>query len=98
VSGRRGKKGGKGGKKNLAMKSKARTAPTSLAPPVGEEQLQMNKRINGINGYEPKIKVEDKLDEGQLNRLAAGVPVDSARETGVRSSFPYAYTLCLMGI
>lgn len=44
----------------------------------------MNGRINGINGHEPKVKVEDKLDEGQLNRLAAGVPVDAARETGVR--------------
>ena len=43
----------------------------------------MNKRINGINGREPKIKVEDRLDEGQLNRLAAGVPVDLTRETGV---------------
>lgn len=39
----------------------------------------MSKRINGINGREPKIKVEDRLDEGQLNRLAAGVPVDFTR-------------------
>ncbi|KXN91016.1 hypothetical protein AN958_03083 [Leucoagaricus sp. SymC.cos] len=85
VSGRRSGKSRKGGKKNSAMKKKAHTAPTSLAPPVGDEQAQMNKRINGINGHEPKIKVEDKLDEGQLNRLAAGVPVDAARETGVRS-------------
>jgi hypothetical protein len=43
----------------------------------------MNKRINGINGHKHKIKVEDKLDESQLSRLAAGVPVDSAREMGV---------------
>lgn len=65
------------------MKKKAHIAPTSLAPPVGEEQALMNGKINGINGHEAKIKVEDKLDEGQLNRLAAGVPVDAMRENGV---------------
>ncbi|KAF9452713.1 hypothetical protein P691DRAFT_721093 [Macrolepiota fuliginosa MF-IS2] len=79
---RRSGKSGKGGKKNPAMKKKAHTAPTSLAPPIGDEQAQMNGRINGMNGREPKVKVEDKLDEGQLNRLAAGVPVDATRETG----------------
>ncbi len=65
------------------MKKKAHIAPASLAPPVGEEQALMNGKINGINGHEAKIKVEDKLDESQLNRLAAGVPVDATRETGV---------------
>lgn len=70
------------------MKKKAHTAPTSLAPPVGDEQARMNRQVNGINGHEPKIKVEDKLDEGQLNRLAAGVPVDAARETGVCTYHP----------
>ena len=80
---RRSGKGRKGGKKNAALKKKAHTAPASLAPPVGDEQIQMNKRINGINGRESKIKVEDRLDEGQLNRLAAGVPVGFTRETGV---------------
>lgn len=76
-------KSAKGGKNNPAMKKKAHIAPTSLAPPVGEEQALMNRKINGINGHEAKIKVEDKLDESQLKRLAAGVPVDAARETGV---------------
>ena len=39
----------------------------------------MNGRANGINGYEMKVKVEDKLDENQLSRLATGVTVDAGR-------------------
>ncbi|TFK44364.1 Bromodomain-containing protein [Crucibulum laeve] len=74
--------GKRSGKKAPGKKSKkAHTAPTSLAPPVGEKQAQMNGKIN-TNGYETKVKVEDKMDEGQLTRLAAGVTVDS----GARSS------------
>lgn len=34
--------------------------------------------MNGqIMHGEPRIKVEDKMDEGQLNRLATGVTVDT---------------------
>ncbi|CAA7261715.1 unnamed protein product [Cyclocybe aegerita] len=33
-------------------------------------------RKNGINGHDSRVKLEDKMDEGQLSRLAAGVPVD----------------------
>lgn len=80
---RRSGKSGKGGKKNPALSKKAHTAPTSLAPPTGNEQARMNRQPNGINGYDLKIKVEDRIDEGQLNRLAAGVPVDATRETTV---------------
>jgi histone acetyltransferase len=47
----------------------------------------MNRQANGVNGYDLKIKVEDRIDEGQLNRLAAGVPVDATRETTVRIFF-----------
>ncbi|KAI1794092.1 hypothetical protein LXA43DRAFT_997618 [Ganoderma leucocontextum] len=34
--------------------------------------------VNGINGRDSKVKVEDKMDEGQLSRLATGVTVDAA--------------------
>ncbi|KIM45219.1 hypothetical protein M413DRAFT_8508 [Hebeloma cylindrosporum] len=37
----------------------------------------MNGWTNGINGYETRIKVEEKMDEGQLTRLTAGVPMDA---------------------
>lgn len=80
---RRSGKSKKGGKKNPALPKKAHTAPTSLVPPTGDEQARMNRQLNGINGYDLKIKVEDRLDEGQLNRLAAGIPVDATRETTV---------------
>ena len=32
---------------------------------------------NGVNGHEPRVKVEDKMDETQLTRLATGVTVDA---------------------
>ena len=36
-------------------------------------------RPNGVNGHgAAKVKVEDKMDEGQLSRLATGVTVDAA--------------------
>ena len=55
-------------------KTQARTAPTSIPPPTSFALAEMNGQIT--HG-EPRIKVEDKMDEGQLNRLATGVPVDS---------------------
>jgi histone acetyltransferase len=33
--------------------------------------------LNGINGHDPKVKVEDAMDEGQLNRLVTGFTVDA---------------------
>lgn len=68
--------GGKGmpGKK----KSKAHTAPTSILPPTEEERADMEPpAVNGVNGHEVKVKVEDKMDESQLTRLATGVTVDA---------------------
>jgi histone acetyltransferase len=75
--------------KGPAKSKKAHTAPTSLAPPVGEEQAQMNGKANGINGHQAKVKVEDMMDEGQLTRLAAGVTIDTAgrASAGVRGIF-----------
>ncbi|KZT10987.1 histone acetyltransferase GCN5 [Laetiporus sulphureus 93-53] len=67
------------------MSMKARTAPTSIAPPTGDEQAEMNRHTGGVQDYEPKIKVEEKMDEGQLIRLATGVPVDTG---GVVSGIP----------
>ncbi|KAF8070598.1 hypothetical protein FPV67DRAFT_1414056 [Lyophyllum atratum] len=66
------------GKSRGKQTKKAQTAPITVAPPVGEEQAQMNGMINGLNGYESKVKVEDVMDESQLTRLAAGVTVDTA--------------------
>jgi len=36
-----------------------------------------NGRLNGVNGHTAKVKAEERMDEGQLNRLTAGVPVDA---------------------
>ena len=57
------------GKKTSSMKSKSQTAPTSSKQPD----------VNGVNGHVPdaKVKVEDKMDESQLTRLATGVTVDA---------------------
>ena len=52
------------------MKSKSQTAPTS----------SMQPDVNGTNGHLPdaKVKVEEKMDESQLARLATGVTIDAA--------------------
>ncbi|KAH9910577.1 histone acetyltransferase GCN5 [Amylocystis lapponica] len=73
------------------MKSKAQTAPTSIPAPTEQEQADMARPVNGINGHEMKVKVEDKMDEGQLTRLATGVTVDTgsgATTAASSSSFP----------
>ncbi|PPQ89713.1 hypothetical protein CVT25_014114 [Psilocybe cyanescens] len=61
------------------------TAPTS------------NGKVNGINGHEPRIKQEDKMDEGQLNRLTAGIPMDTVGRSSagppVRTEKPSAVEL-----
>ncbi|KAI0743462.1 histone acetyltransferase GCN5 [Daedaleopsis nitida] len=49
---------------------------------------------NGVNGHDAKVKVEDKMDEGQLSRLATGVTVDasgpaSAAPTGKQEKIAY---------
>ncbi|KAG1771761.1 Bromodomain-containing protein [Suillus occidentalis] len=52
------------------MKSKAQTAPT------GDKRPEKNGIANGRSS-DMKVKVEDKMDEGQLTRLATGVTVDT---------------------
>ncbi|KAJ7072172.1 hypothetical protein C8F01DRAFT_1205804 [Mycena amicta] len=63
----------RGGKKGPGMKTTGQMAPTSLPPPTGLSQAQMNGTAPPL----PQIKVEEKLDEEQLSRLATGVTVDS---------------------
>lgn len=31
-----------------------------------------------MNGHDARVKVEDKMDEGQIDRLTAGVPTDAS--------------------
>lgn len=69
------------------MKSKGHVAPTSIQPPTGREQAEMNGHLNGVNGH-AKIKLEEKLDESQLDRLATGVTVDTSNPE-VHSSICY---------
>lgn len=75
------------GKKASSMKSKAQTAPAATQIPTGREQAELNGQANGVNGHETQIKVEEKMDEGQLNRLATGVTVDTGgtASTAVRN-------------
>ncbi|KAG2055785.1 hypothetical protein BDR06DRAFT_953620 [Suillus hirtellus] len=58
------------GKKTSSMKSKAQTAP------MGDKRPEKNGVANGRSS-DLKVKVEDKMDEGQLTRLATGVTVDT---------------------
>ncbi|EJF65355.1 hypothetical protein DICSQDRAFT_132942 [Dichomitus squalens LYAD-421 SS1] len=85
--GGRGGRGGRGGKavaaqgqragkKQSSKKAKASTAPANIPPPTAEEREEM--RPNGVNGHDAKVKLEDKMDEGQLSRLVTGVTVDAA--------------------
>lgn len=56
-------------------KSKGTTAPVTLPVPTEKEKAQMEHPV--ANGHDPKVKVEDAMDEGQLNRLVTGVTVDA---------------------
>ncbi|TFL01588.1 histone acetyltransferase GCN5 [Pterulicium gracile] len=58
-------------------------APTSLVPPSGSTQAMMNATTNGkaAKYHEPRIRVEEKLDKRQLDRLVTGVTVDTGGQT-----------------
>lgn len=68
------------GKKTSSMKSKSQTAPKS----------SMQPDMNGVNvnGHLPdaKVKVEEKMDESQLTRLATGVTIDAGPSFAARVS------------
>lgn len=72
-----------GHRRSKGHKTQAGTAPISIPPPTGLALAEMNGQITH---EEPRIKLEDKMDEGQLNRLATGVTVDTdATAATVRS-------------
>lgn len=68
------RRGGKG----TSAKSAAQTAPVSIPPPSGEMMAEMNGQIPLSNASEISVKMEEQMDEGQLDRLATGVTVDTA--------------------
>ena len=68
------------GKKTSSMKSKGQTGFVSTPTRTGQDLLE-SRRVNGVHGHEAKVKVEDKLDELQLTRLATGVTVDAGGPT-----------------
>ncbi|KAJ8077288.1 histone acetyltransferase [Marasmius tenuissimus] len=74
----------------LAMRMAEKTAPKSASKSskkaaksrVPASSLPVNGR-NGAGEVEStKVKVEEKLDDTQLDRLATGVPVDSVESSG----------------
>lgn len=86
--------GKRSGKK---MKSKGQTAPASMQPSTGREQAEMNGQPNGVHAHDKKVKLEEKLDESQLNRLATGVTVDAtnAEVRCLTSTFPLSALNCV---
>ena len=82
--------GKRSGKQVPGKKSKKSHAALSGASSTNNRP-KTNGKVNGINGHETKIKVEDKMDETQLSRLTAGVPIDAVGRSSdgvcIRSSF-----------
>ena len=68
---------GHGGKGYSAM-STAQTAPVSIPPPSGDILAEMNGEIDLHSAAEVAVKMEEQMDESQLDRLATGVTVDTA--------------------
>jgi len=67
----------RGGKGTNAM-SAAHTSPVSIPPPSDEILAEMNGQVFLLNAPDVAVKVEEQMDEGQLDRLATGVTVDTA--------------------
>jgi histone acetyltransferase len=74
----------RGGKGTSAM-STAQTAPMSIAPPSGDMRAEMNGEMSLQGTSEVAVKVEDQMDESQLDRLATGVTVDTAMSSSSNS-------------
>jgi histone acetyltransferase len=64
--------------KGTSVMSTAQTAPVSIPPPSGDMLAEMNGEIFLPSTSEVAVKVEEQMDEGQLDRLATGVTVDTA--------------------
>jgi histone acetyltransferase len=58
--------------------STAQTAPVSIPPPSGDIRAEMNREIHFQSTTDVAVKVEDQMDESQLDRLVTGVTVDTA--------------------
>jgi histone acetyltransferase len=71
IRGTRSVPGKRTGKQPPGKKSKQSSGQVNGA------ETTSNGRVNGINRHPPKVKTEEKMNEGQLNRLTAGVPVDA---------------------
>ena len=88
--------GKRSGKQVPGKKSKKSHA--ALSGSSNNNRPKANGKVNGVNGHEAKVKVEDKMDETQLSRLTAGVPVDAVGRSSagvcVRSSV-FSFSLLL---
>jgi len=72
--------------------STAQTAPVSIPPPSGDVLAEMNGEIPFQSLSEVAVKVEEQMDESQLDRLATGVTVDTAvpsSSSSVRRAYQY---------
>ena len=80
-----------GGKSMSSMKSKPQAAGTGKAPATeGGRPTQASMSPIMTSHELPVVKVEDKMDESQLNRLATGVTVDTGGATAT------AVSLCVL--
>lgn len=64
--------------KGPSTMSTAQTAPVSIPPPSGDILAEMNREFPLQSSSDVAIKMEEQMDEGQLDRLATGVTVDTA--------------------
>lgn len=88
VPGKRSGKQAPGKKSKKSHTIAGGAVPAPLSEDNNSTAPTSNGKVNGINGHEPRIKQEDKMDEGQLNRLTAGIPMDTVGRSsaGVRIS------------
>lgn len=88
AAGSRSVPGKRSGKQAPGKKSKkSHTVQNGAEPSDQPRPPATNGWTNGINGYEARIKVEEKMDEGQLTRLTAGVPVDAVGRSSAAVCF-----------
>ena len=79
--------GKRSGKQIPGKKSKKSHAAALSGSSSTNNRPKTNGKVSGINGHETKVKVEDKMDENQLSRLTAGVPIErTSADVCVRSS------------
>lgn len=78
---------GKKSKKSHTVQNGAESSDHEPRPPA------TNGWTNGINGHETRIKVEEKMDEGQLTRLTAGVPMDAVGRSSAAVRFKSSLSL-----